>query len=179
MLYQLKNGQCVLIRPLQTEDAEAMIHLIRTADCETPFLARNPGEFNVTVENEKKIIANALSNHDAALFAAEYHGQIVGHCSVALVRSRQRFRHRAEVAFVLLKDYWNLGIGGKMMQTCLDWCRDHSVNQIELTVVTQNERALNMYKSFGFGFEICGTVPHALCYPDGSFADEYMMIKQL
>ena len=63
------------------------------------------------------------------------------------------------------------------MQTCLDWCRDHSVNQIELTVVTQNERALNMYKSFGF--EICGTVPHALCYPDGSFADEYMMIKQL
>ena len=177
MIYQLKNSKSVNVRPLQISDAEAMVHLLQTADSETPFLARNPGEFNTSVEQERDIIKNSLTHQDAAWFVAEYEQRVVGQCSVGLVRSRQRFRHRAEVAFVLLKDYWNLGIGGKMMESCLAWCRDHNVLQAELMVVTQNERALSMYKSFGF--EICGTVPHALRYPDGSFADEYLMIKQL
>ena len=177
MIYQLKNGKSVNVRPLQISDAEAMVHLLQTADSETPFLARNPGEFNTSVEQERDIIKNSLTHQDAAWFVAEYEQRVVGQCSVGLVRSRQRFRHRAEVAFVLLKDYWNLGIGGKMMKSCLAWCRDHNVLQAELMVVTQNEHALSMYKSFGF--EICGTVPHALRYPDGSFADEYLMIKQL
>lgn len=177
MIYQLKSGKSVNIRPLQVSDAEAMIHLLQTADCETPYLARNPGEFNVTVEKEREIIERSLTSQDAAYFVAEYEGHVVGQCSIGLVRSRQRFRHRAEVAFVLLKDYWNLGIAGKMMESCFDWCRAHDVLQAELMVVTENERALNMYKSFGF--EICGTIPHALRYPDGSFADEYLMIKQL
>lgn len=38
-----------------------------------------------------------------------------------------------------------------------------------------NKRALRMYKSFGF--EVTGTRPRALKYPDGSYADEYMMTK--
>lgn len=177
MIYPLKNGKSVNIRALQPTDAEAMIHLLQTADSETAFLARNPGEFTATVEREREIIRSSLANQDAAWFVAEYEGRVVGQCSVGLVRSRQRFRHRAEVAFVLLKDCWNLGIGGKMMESCLGWCRNHYVLQAELMVVTHNERALSMYKSFGF--EICGTIPHALRYPDGSFADEYLMIKQL
>lgn len=43
MEYTLKNGKNVIIRPPTTEDAQAIIHVIATADTETPFLARNPG----------------------------------------------------------------------------------------------------------------------------------------
>lgn len=38
-------------------------------------------------------------------------------------------------------------------------------------------KAKKMYQSFGF--KIFNTMPSPLKYPDGSFADEYIMIKPL
>lgn len=175
MEYQLKNGKQVNIRRPKPEDAEAIIHVMSTADTETRFLARNPGEFCTPVEREREIIANILNDNDVEWFVAEYENVVVGQCSIGLVRRTARYRHRAEAAFVILKEYCDLGIGGKMMQECIRWCEEKGVTQIELDVVTDNDRAIKMYQ--GFGFEITGTISKALRYPDGTYADEYLMIK--
>lgn len=177
MKYTLKNGNTVVIREPVPEDAEQIIAVISTADTETKFLARNPGEFKVTIEKEKSVIERVLRGKDSTWFVAEYEGRIVGQCSVGLVRGYQRYRHRAEVAFVLLQEFCDMGIGGKMMEECLKWCEENKIQQVELDVVTANERAFSMYRSFGF--QIVGTLPNALRYSDGTFADEYKMVKIL
>ena len=177
MQYLLKNGKSVTIRKPKVEDAEAIINVMTIADTETLFLARNPGEFCTPVERERQIIENVLADNDVEWFVAEYENEVIGQCSVGLVRRNARYRHRAEVAFVILKDYCNLGIGGKMMEECIKWCKNNGVTQIELDVVKNNERALKMYQ--GFGFKIIGTKENALRYQDGTYADEYLMIKKL
>ena len=177
MEYLLKNGKTVIIRKPEIGDAESIIFVISNADAETQFLARNPGEFSTDAEKEKTVIDSVIRNQDSTWFVAEYEGKVVGQCSVGLVRGYQRYRHRAEVAFVILKEFCDIGIGGKMMLECLKWCEDHHVTQIELDVVTNNDRALAMYKNFGF--KIVGTMPNALKYIDGTFADEYKMVKFL
>jgi RimJ/RimL family protein N-acetyltransferase len=177
MQYLLKNGKNVTIRKPRVEDAEAIINVMTIADTETLFLARNPGEFCTPVEREKQIIENVLADNDVEWFVAEYENKVIGQCSVGLVRRNARYRHRAEVAFVILQDYCNLGIGGKMMEECIKWCEKNGVTQIELDVVKNNERALKMYQ--GFGFEIIGTKENALRYQDGTYADEYLMVKKL
>lgn len=177
MEYLLKNGKYVTIRKPKAEDAEAIIHVMTVADTETLFLARNPGEFCTPVEREKQIIENVLADNDSEWFVAEYDNKVVGQCSVGLVRRNARYRHRAECAFVILKDYCNLGIGGRMMEECIKWCKEHGITQIELDVVKDNNRALKMYQNFGF--EIIGTKKNALRYEDGTYADEYLMIKML
>ena len=178
MEYELKNGKRVLIRRPRTEDAEQMIRVMKAADNETRFLARNPGEFKITVEQEAAMIGDMLRGGGGRMwFVPEYEGKLVGQCSVGLVRNNERYLHRASVAFIVLKEYWGLGIGGKMMRECLDWCKEHRIEQVELDVLQQNERAIAMYK--GFGFEIVGAVPHALKYPDGTYGDEYLMMKRL
>ncbi len=177
MEYLLKNGKRLIVRDPKPEDAEQIIHVLKTADCETRFLARNPGEFQVTADQEKEVIANVLSGNARTWFVPEYEGKVVGQCSVGIVRNNERYLHRASVAFVLLKEYWGLGIGGKMMEECIDWCLAHDVAQMELDVVKDNERAIKMYRDFGF--EIVGTIPNALRYPDGTCADEFLMVKQI
>ena len=177
MEYLLKNGKKVIIRKPTAKDAEAIIHVITRADAETMFLARNPGEFCTSAERERQIIEHVLADHDAEWFVAEYDHQVVGQCSVGLVRKNARYRHRAEVAFVILQDFCNLGIGGRMMTECIRWCKEHGVAQIELDVVKNNDRAIRMYRSFGF--EIIGVRENALKYPDGTYADEYMMVRKL
>ena len=177
MEYLLRNGKNVIIRKPNIEDAEAIINVITIADTETLFLARNPGEFCTPVEREKQIIDNVLADNDVEWFVAEYENKVIGQCSVGLVRKNARYRHRAEVAFVILQDYCNLGIGGKMMEECIKWCKKKGITQMELDVVKNNEKALKMYQ--GFGFEIIGIRENALRYQDDTYADEYLMVKKL
>ena len=177
MEYLLKNGKSVTIRKPKVEDADAIINVMTIADTETLFLARNPDEFCTPVEREKQIIENVLADNDVEWFVAEYENKVIGQCSVGLVRKNARYRHRAEVAFVILQDYCNLGIGGKMMEECIKWCKKKGITQMELDVVKNNEKALKMYQ--GFGFEIIGIRENALRYQDDTYADEYLMVKKL
>ncbi len=177
MKYTLKNGKTVIIRKPVTDDAVGIIKVISTADCETKFLSRNEGEFSITEEQEKEFIQKILNDENSEFFVSEYERSIVGTCSVGLVSNYERHSHRAEVTFVVLKDYCGLGIGGKMMQRCIGWCRGKNVSQIELTVVSDNKRAITMYENFGF--KPTGTIPKAMHYPDGTYADELMMVLEL
>lgn len=178
MEYILKNGQTISIRPPSPEDAEGMVNLFAHADTESLFLIRNPGEFGFTVEQEAEYIKSIDKNPDVQWYAAFCNGRLIGQSSALLaIPGRQRCRHRAQVGFVVLKEFWGLGVGGKLMENCLGWCREQGCEQVELDVVAGNERALNLYKRFGF--EITGTRPRALKYPDSTYADEYMMIKYL
>lgn len=175
--YNLKNGKKVIIRSASVSDAEAMVNLIKRADTESRFLAREPGEFQMTVAQEEDFIQQMLADNHNMWFMAEYEGKLVGQSFVGLVHKNLRYRHRAQVAFLLLKEYWNLGIGGKLMEECIGWCREHKIEQIELDVVAENERAMQMYQSFGF--EITGKQPRALKYGDGTYADEFYMVNFL
>lgn len=177
MNYKLKNGKTVVIRKTVIEDAKAIIDIISKADSETKFLARNPGEFCITEDAEKNFIRNILNDEDTEWFVTEYEGKVIGQCSVGLVKKYERYRHRAEVTFVLLKDYCGMGIGGKLMQECIAWCKNKNIAQIELSVTSNNKHAINMYE--GFGFKVTGTIPKAIKYKDGSFADEKLMILEL
>ena len=177
MEYKLKIGKTVIVRKPVIGDAAAIINIISTADSETKFLARNPGEFKVTEEQEKEFIRNVLEDGDQDWFVAEYDGKVVGQCSIGLIRKTERCRHRAEVAVVVLKDYCGIGIGGKLMEQCIKWCKDKNITQIELSVVADNKPAITMYESFGF--KTTGTIPNAMRYQNGTFADEKIMILEL
>ena len=177
MLYTLKNGSSVLVRPPREEDAARVVEVMAQVDRETRFLSREPEEFDYTPEAEAEVIRNVLASPDDVWFLPEYNGLVVGQCSAHLAGRRARYRHRGTLGFVLLKEYWGLGIGGRMMLECLNWCREKGLEQVELGVIKGNERAMRMYKSFGF--EVVGEVPRFLKYADGTYASEYYMVKQL
>ncbi len=171
--YILKNGTTITIRYPKVEDAEAIIQLIKAADSESLFLAREPEEFQISIEEEQRMISGITSSEGRTWFIAEYQNEIVGQASIGYIRNNLRYYHRASVAFILLKKFWGMGIGGKLMESCLKWANKYHVEKLELDVVTDNARAIKMYE--GFGFRKTGTIHNALKYADGSYADEYLM----
>lgn len=175
--YELKDSKHLIVRVPEVSDAQGLIDYMKDVDCETRFLAREPGEFDFTVEQEEVFIRSLADDKNRQLLIAEVEGQIVANCSVGIVMNNRRYLHRAALGISVRQAFWNMGIGKIMMKECIEWCRNHEVEQLELEVVTQNFRAISMYKSLGF--EVYGTKKNALKYRDEAYADEYYMIKFL
>lgn len=170
----LKDGQKLIIRTPELSDAQGLINQMHAVDSETKFLARESDEFNFTVEQEREFIKNCTTDENMCFLIGELNGRIIASSSVGLIQNQKRYLHRAAMGIAVAKDCWNKGIGKSMMEECIDWCKENGVEQLELEVVTENNRAISMYKKFGF--EIYGTKKHALKYSDGTYADEYYMI---
>lgn len=61
-----------------------------------------------------------------------------------------KVRHRAEFGINVAKDYWRLGIGNALMNACIECAKAAGYKQLELDVVADNEKAINMYTGAGF-----------------------------
>ncbi|MBL4935030.1 GNAT family N-acetyltransferase [Clostridium sp. YIM B02515] len=95
-------------------------------------------------------MSNIINDESGLFLIAQLSGRIIANCSVGIVSNNKRFLHRAGMGITVRKEYWNKGIGKIMMKECINWCKENGVEQLELEVVTQNDRAVSMYKSFGF-----------------------------
>ncbi len=50
----------------------------------------------------------------------------------------------------ITKEFWGLGIGKSLMEACIECAREAGYLQLELEVVAENERAVEMYRRAGF-----------------------------
>lgn len=173
----LKDGRTALLRDLRPQDAEGAVRALKKMDTETRFLAREPGEFTMTVEEEAALIQNRVEAPEVFWIAAFLEGELVGLCSGDPQGARRRFRHRAVVAISLLEKACGLGLGTALLSACLDWYKGRGYEQAELVVAKKNTRAQGLYRKLGF--VPCGEIPHAMKYADGTYDDEIMMVKSL
>ena len=174
----LKDGRTALFRSPMEEDTEEMLRFIIKASGQTEFLLKYPEEYaDFTVEMEKAFIMGARNAPDKAMIACVVEGKIAGNCLIAF-QTGIKDRHRASVAIGLLKEYWNLGIGTKMFEEMIRLAEERGgVRQLELKFIEGNTRARALYEKMGF--RITGVIPDAIRLKDGTFRNEYMMVKQL
>ena len=61
-----------------------------------------------------------------------------------------RIRHRAKLAISVRKDYWNQGIGTEMLKRIIEQAKEMKIRVIELEVISDNARGINLYHKMGF-----------------------------
>ena len=69
---------------------------------------------------------------------------------VDAVGTRDKLRHRAEFGISVLRAYWGLGLGRALTEACIQCAKEAGYEQLELTVVAENERAIALYRKVGF-----------------------------
>ncbi len=173
----LRDGRRCLIRSAEPEDAPLMLQYMKIMLGETPFLLRLPEEFNYTPEEEARILAGRKEDPRSLMLAAELDGQIIACADVCSHGAKSRVRHRGELGISVRKDYWHQGIGSALMERLIRFSGEAGYEQIELTVESKNLRAIKLYLKNGF--TVYGTRPHGMKYPDGSYDNDYLMIKML
>lgn len=173
----LRDGRNCTLRSVEPEDAVKMLQYMKIMLGETPFLLRTPEEFRYTPEEEAGVLAGRKDDPRSLMLVAEMDGQIIASADVCSHGSKSRVLHRAELGISVRKEFWHQGIGSALMERLIRFAGEAGFEQIELTVESKNLRALRLYLKNGF--RVYGTRPHGMKYPDGSYDDDYLMIRML
>lgn len=132
------------------EYAEKAIAYLKQIGDETDNLTFNSKLFKMTVEQEKEYLESIKESNDEGYFIALQDDKIVSIGCFSRFK-KERLKHRGEISISVLKDCWGKHIGTKMMEVLMDFARNVSnVKIVSLEVRSDNVRAINLYKKFGF-----------------------------
>lgn len=173
----LKNGKVCSIRRAEGADAEQMLRYQKATSGETPYLMREAEEIVRDVEEERGVLCRMAGSERELMLYAEVDGRHAGCCSFVPVRERNRVLHRCTVGISIYREFWGMGVGTALMGEVLAAAQRAGYEQAELDVASANAPAIALYRKLGF--ETVGTIPHALKYRDGSYADFLLMVKSL
>ncbi len=114
------------------------------------------------------------SNVQELFVVAERDGQVVGNAGLTPMQGVRR-RHVMGLGLVVAHSAQGQGVGSALMQALVDWAdRWAQALRLELTVFTDNEAAIALYRKFGFELE--GT-HRAYALRDGVYADVHAMAR--
>ncbi|WP_336511062.1 GNAT family N-acetyltransferase [Bhargavaea massiliensis] len=155
-------------------DANGLLEAMRSAE-DSGMMLFGPGERRLTPEQVERMIVNFRENPASALFVAEDTGGIAGYL-IARGDETGRTRHRAYVVIGVHQRARGKGTGTVLLRQLDGWARERGLRRLELTVMTENEAAVALYRKMGFQVE--GVKRDSLVI-DGRYVDEYYMAKIL
>lgn len=146
----LKDGRKCIIRNGTEADGQAAFENFNKTHEESDFLLSYPEENSMNAVEEGKFLREKTESENEVELVAEIEGKIVGLAGFEKVGSKYKVKHRAEFGISIEKDFWGLGIGRALINACIELAEKAGYTQMELDVVSENERAVSLYKSAGF-----------------------------
>lgn len=145
-----RAGAAILVRRVLPADAEAVIAFVKQTDGESPFLSREPGEFAMAVEVERRFLAHVDGRPNALYLTAWDGRELIGMIDFH-GGNRRRTAHAGEFGLVVRRSHWGRGVGGRLLDALLGWARAHAgVRKIKLRVRADNTAAIALYRARGF-----------------------------
>ena len=146
----LKNGKEALLRNGDKADGKEVFEVFNLTHAETDYLLSYPDENSYDPEQEAQFLEEKTNSSNEIEIIAVVDGKIAGTAGIEAVGKKFKLKHRAELGISILKEYWGLGLGKALINACVQCAKEAGYKQLELNVVAENERAVALYKSFGF-----------------------------
>ena len=164
-----------VIREISIKDVENFIDLLSKIYDESDFTFYNPGEYSPSIASVSQSLESYITTPSKAIFVAESDEQLVGYAFVN-TETFERTQHEAVVYLGVKKYYQKHGVGQALINSIEAWSLNHNIRRIEATVVTENSRAIELFK--GTGFTIEGELKDKL-FINQKYYNEYVMAKIL
>ncbi|NLL78802.1 MAG: GNAT family N-acetyltransferase [Clostridiales bacterium] len=172
-----KDGSRILIRSLTEQDAEAVLEHLRQSFLETEYLSKYEDEMDMTQESERKFLKILEEGEMTLMLGAFESGELAATVSLIPISALSKMKHRGGLGISVKKRFWGRGIGNLLLQVILAEAKWAGYEQVELEVVSENERAVRLYEKSGFA--AYGRRPCAVKLRDGRYMDEILMYVQL
>lgn len=162
-----------IIENVRPEDAAAILEYLKAVGGETDNLNMGAEGLPTTVENEEAFLRSMIGSPDGVMYTAKEDGEIIGIAHVS--RLKRRMSHRASIGVSVRRCAWHRGVGTALMDKLVAFSRNNGIEQLELEVRSDNERAIRLYEKFGF--TKVGTIPAFLKVNGENFSCDYMVLR--
>lgn len=162
----------IAVRRASPKDAAAYARLMNHPEV-FPFLLQLP--YNDEEHWRSRLTELCAPGKPDLPLVAELHGEVVGNAALHPAGPSLRRRHVLSMSICVAVEAQGRGVGSALMRALLDYA-DHwaAALRIELTVFTDNQPAIALYRKFGF--EIEGTFK-GYVMRNGQYADAYAMAR--
>jgi RimJ/RimL family protein N-acetyltransferase len=165
--FEAKNGEKIILRPVDENDAQDIIKHVETIVKAGRYLQKEEPR---TLEEEIKFILETRLKGNMYT-AVERKGKVVGIARV-LKGELEMKKHTGIFRTWIHPDSQGLGIGKQVMNYTLRWGHTNNLHKLWLTVFSGNEKAVLVYEKSGFIIE--GRQKNQAII-DGNFEDEIFM----
>jgi RimJ/RimL family protein N-acetyltransferase len=146
----LKDGRACLLRHGVKADGQAELDIFRLCHEQTDNLLTYPDEITFTAEEEGEFLQKKADSDNEIEILAVLDGKVVGTAGIEQLSPKAKLRHRCDFGISVDQAYWGLGIGRALTEACIECAKEAGYEQIELEVVAENERAVEMYRRAGY-----------------------------
>ena len=173
--FELKNGQILIIKEPEPEEAPQILEYVNKIAGEIHFLTTNNGQFEVSIEQERQFVKEYQNSANKLFIIAKVGDVLVGSLTFT-GGAREKTMHTGEFDFSVMKKYWGWGIGSKLVDTVIEWAKSTQViKKINLRVRSDNDGAIAVYKRLGFAME--GLILRDICINEEFFDNVFMGLK--
>jgi ribosomal protein S18 acetylase RimI-like enzyme len=129
------------IRPMRHDDVPAVLALFDAVAAERLWIGTEPG-----YDREKygDMFGFSLSNGNG-MFVAEEAGGLVG-----VITEYRHDPYGHTLGMLVDERYRGRGIGSALLSQLIEWAASRAIPHLSLLVFPHNERALALYRKFGF-----------------------------
>ncbi|MGM0904447.1 MAG: N-acetyltransferase family protein [Bacillota bacterium] len=146
--FQIRNFSYRL-RSAVESDAKDLSEVRLQIDGETENMDREKGGAYIDEAGFKKLIKEDTASIFNPFLVCEGNGRIVGF-SRCEGNQLKRLSHKVEFGVCVLKDFWGYGIGTNLLKETIRWADANKIKKITLNVLETNEKAIMLYKKYGF-----------------------------
>ncbi len=172
-----KNGKNIIFRSIASEDAESFLQFRKQVPQDSTYTMQYVGMQYPSVEETAKRLALQQEDKIIINIGAFDSKKVIGFLNFRMPYPDHPWvQHTAHFGMMILKEYWGLGIGKKLLELQDIYANELGITRIEASVRTKNERGVKLYLQNGF--EIEGTKWQAAKII-GEFHEEYMIAKFL
>ena len=142
------------------------------------LLMNEPASFGSSFEEEDdfdfSMWTNRLTKKNISAFGALNNNELVG-IVLGVINPRKKIKHIATLNSMYVKpEYRSQGIGEKLIEKTVTYLFEQSIEIINLSVATNNKKAISLYEKLGFN--IYGEQKNAIKLND-EYIDLYLMTK--
>jgi RimJ/RimL family protein N-acetyltransferase len=174
---QTRTGETWVLRNPEADDTAAVLAHMRLTSEETDNMVRYPDEITLSEESERTVLQRIADSPDEIMIAAFLNGTLAANGGFGPVLPCEKAHHRASFGISVQQAYWGRGLGSAILAGILESARQAGYRQVELDVVSGNDRAIALYRKFGF--ETYGTLEHGYLLRDGTWQTLQFMVCHL
>lgn len=174
--YELTDGQELIVREADQNDAKALLDFLPRVFEETDGLLMTRREFDKSLREQVDLLGTLAASKTQLVLVGHIDDQLVALLTFT-GRDLERVQHTGEVGLIVAQEHWSRGIGKSMMRSLHSWAEANSlISKIDLRVRLSNRRAIHLYE--GLGYQVEGWIRRAVKIDD-EYDDHYWMGKEL